>query len=260
MIGIGYDNSTTSTTRKYKCLRVGIKRLTNIFDPNAIDPVKECHVCDINVDGTVGPWRSIGVFYNNKYDARFRGVTWNGGIHWLVYKRGRINIGRPRLASFCIEEEKFKTCKLPFCLREHSYDRVYNLLVLGGRLSIIDHSSTSLRMVIWMVKDDFVQHRYTWTKEYVIPFDEHPNMNESGFKVKCLWRDGEILMTKDDNSLVSYDTKKGTFQDVHIHGLKGIHYIEVYPFWKSFMLKRADDTKLEEIERKAKRLKINTQS
>ncbi|GKV15025.1 hypothetical protein SLEP1_g25826 [Rubroshorea leprosula] len=154
-----------------------------------------------------------------------------GSLHWVtdVGMDGDGSIFG--IISFELADEVFEEIPHPPCPQLVS--REYSLSVLNGCLSAAGFVD-AVHFDIWVMKKYDVKE--SWVKQF--SFDPcfrrgWPNF----FTVICALKNGEILLKKEDSSLVSYDPVENRFKTLQMSGLPNL--FQALPFLPSLFSAKA---------------------
>ncbi|KAL5861794.1 hypothetical protein ACOSQ4_003090 [Xanthoceras sorbifolium] len=228
VFGFGFSQ----TTKEYKVVKVVYWRPP----PRDRHPIfrRCCLQSEVQIFTLGKPaWRSLGKIPYHLLDQEPSQVLVNGRLHWSTWPR-RYRIGR-LLISFDLEDEQFREVPKP---GSGSLERLhFDVVGIRGYLAAVIHQNYG-QLEIWVMKEYNVKE--SWIKEYNVathvsrgleqadwksaqPFRNSKFFRKSSFvRVLGLLKNGTVLLEYKCRSLVTYDQKDGTFNDLAFPGM---------PYW-----------------------------
>ncbi|XP_059654427.1 F-box protein At3g07870-like [Cornus florida] len=156
-----------------------------------------------------GVWRNLGdsplaplSFFPSESEV---GVTLNGAIHWAVNRCQLI-------FSFNVEDEQFGSIPLPPGLESFA-----RLGVLGNCLCVV--ATREHQIDLWSMKHYGVAT--SWSKDCILNTTILLEMGItcSPLQPITIWNDGEILMSSNVGTLVSYNPKRRNLTRLRVSGI-----------------------------------------
>lgn len=207
MYGLGYDSASDD----YKIVTLSYYDTDNEhgYDPTTDDYSTEMfvNVYSFKTDS----WKRVESSpYDHAVGHVTSGVFVNGCIHWLA---SRTTDYKSAIVAFDLLEEKFREVPPPSSVDSDKF--VFNYLaLLGGCLCMFNENQT----YVWMMKEYGVQE--SWTKFTI------DDLHATEIKLLCLLGQEKLVLLKDDEQLVMYNFKEGTWKDVAVHGASEDLHVE----------------------------------
>ncbi|KAH7844742.1 hypothetical protein Vadar_031223 [Vaccinium darrowii] len=201
---------------KYKVIQFSLKR--DSFDPiTGLSIYREEAEADIYTLGE-GLWRSLGrvPYHLSKHSFN---ASVNGALHWLNFTADSPDFIR----CFDFGSEQFQVVPEPreFGLEKKSLTNCMSVCVLRDCLAVCDFSS-SLHVEIWIMKHYKIQA--SWCKDFVIEKVTVKGQLFSYCEPIMILKSGKILMLVNKDTLLQYNPKLGSFEDLKIYGIESRYY------------------------------------
>lgn len=197
--GLGFD----SVTKEYVLVHLFDTSLDTYESDLGIEVLRlsECRLDG----GDLGRWE-VYEGKNCPYETRGWGVYVGNSFYWMIWDEFE-QPGDEAIVRFDLDREEFEVVAGPKgCL---DTEERWFLVELRGFLCLVDSTTRPHTIDIWMMKD--CEKAGEWVREYSIDF--------SGFGIEIVksvvpldYRDGEILMDSNRESLEAYNVENKTFR------------------------------------------------
>ncbi|XP_026460710.1 F-box/kelch-repeat protein At3g06240-like [Papaver somniferum] len=170
-------------------------------------------VAQVYSEGT-NSWKPNQLLSYSFAFGNMSGVIVSENLHWIVKHYSRSET-RSLVLSFSISDESFQELPLP----ENVNDSLYVMVgALDGDLCITDYCAGMFSVDVWVMKDYGVDG--SWSKLLVIPLPTTmPLPSMVGVKLLHSFKNGEILLWRDNHTLLLYHPKYNESRIVVIGGL-----------------------------------------
>ena len=138
----------------------------------------------------------------------------NGAIHWLALRVDGPDSSDEVIIAFDMAEESLNEVPMP----DGFNDEFFGLIVLGGRLSLID-MNCCYATEIWMMEEYGVKS--SWIKSITVSIDE----GDFFFPI-CFTEGGEVLGIDGDVGLMKYNGNGEVTKHYEVLGMDATMYTE----------------------------------